>query len=130
MRRYEFGGASAVASFLLSALLALQLILASFPLQFRSEGSELLTTVICGPAGLQQVTVDLATGDYVDDPETVVDPRCPFGLLSAAQLVAPPELAPLRLVREREPRAPPAGILSALDRFDRSRAIRAPPGLL
>lgn len=108
-------------------LLGLQVAQSFYPVTLTDANGDLVQVVICGPEGLQTVTIDLSDGSLDDSPAPDVTSKCPFcvvGLPAALQAPNPiaqaaeyhriryglsprTQAAPRRAAQVRFARAPP-----------------------
>lgn len=120
------GWAARAFTALVALLLGVQVALAYAPLEAPLPPGH-IRSVICGPEGLQSVTIDLTDGSVETAPAALGESRCPFCVLGFADLAAP-FVAPDRpMVLHRVAYAAPALQLALARLRDRARPIRAPP---
>ena len=126
IRSVSRGWAARAFTALVALLLGVQVALAYAPLEAPLAPGH-IRSVICGPEGLQTVTIDLSDGSVEVAPAALGESRCPFCVIGHADLAAP-FVAPDRpMVLQRVAYAAPAPQIVPARARDRARPIRAPP---
>ncbi len=115
-------------SAVLGLLLAVQVAFSFFPVDLPlAEGS--VRVVVCGPEGLQTVTIDLASGK-IDTSSGTGDSKCPFCVVGVADLVLAFVPPPRDMTVHRVPYERLAAQELIRQPYDRAAPIRAPPAVL
>lgn len=126
IRSVSRGWAARAFTALVALLLGVQVALAYAPLEAPLAPGH-IRTVICGPEGLQSVTIDLSDGSVEIAPAGFGESRCPFCVLGFADLAAPFTAPDRPMGLHRLAYAAPAPQLAPARPRDRARPIRAPP---